>query len=124
MLSDPCWSPAVERQAKDGSHRIGQTKPVFVNKLVAEGAVKAAIGARQAKTWVLADARFEGPATDCSPSPRANSPPRDVRAPLAERGRWDTTTGSRASGRPPVSRPDRLGGGRRAAGSGGDRAGA
>lgn len=37
---DPWWNPAVERQATDRAHRIGQTKAVFVFKLVAEGTVE------------------------------------------------------------------------------------
>ena len=28
---DPWWNPAVEHQATDRTHRIGQTKPVFVS---------------------------------------------------------------------------------------------
>ena len=31
---DPWWNPAVEDQATDRAHRIGQDKPVFVHKLV------------------------------------------------------------------------------------------
>ncbi|AMO55841.1 DEAD/DEAH box helicase [Endozoicomonas montiporae] len=37
---DPWWNPAVEDQASDRSHRIGQDKPVFVYKLVTEGTVE------------------------------------------------------------------------------------
>ncbi len=37
---DPWWNPAVEDQATDRAHRIGQTQPVFVYKLVAEGTVE------------------------------------------------------------------------------------
>jgi len=61
ILYDPWWNPAVERQAMDRAHRIGQTKPVFVHKLVVEGAVEAAIAELQAKKQALADALFEGP---------------------------------------------------------------
>jgi SNF2 family DNA or RNA helicase len=37
---DPWWNPAVEDQASDRAHRIGQTKPVFVYKLIAADTVE------------------------------------------------------------------------------------
>ena len=37
---DPWWNPAVEQQATDRTHRIGQDKPVFVTKLVARDTVE------------------------------------------------------------------------------------
>uniref|UniRef100_E6Q6S3 Putative Superfamily II DNA/RNA helicase, SNF2 family n=1 Tax=mine drainage metagenome TaxID=410659 RepID=E6Q6S3_9ZZZZ len=37
---DPWWNPAVERQATDRAHRIGQSRHVFVYKLIAEGTVE------------------------------------------------------------------------------------
>ena len=37
---DPWWNPAVEDQASDRAHRIGQNKPVFIYKLVTEGTVE------------------------------------------------------------------------------------
>ncbi|HMQ31124.1 MAG TPA: DEAD/DEAH box helicase [Chloroflexaceae bacterium] len=37
---DPWWNPAVEAQATDRAHRIGQTKPVFVYKLIARDTVE------------------------------------------------------------------------------------
>lgn len=37
---DPWWNPAVEDQATDRSHRIGQTKPVIVYRIVANGTVE------------------------------------------------------------------------------------
>ncbi len=60
LLYDPWWNPAVERQAMDRAHRIGQDKPVFVHKLIAEGTVEAAIQNMQARKQALADALFEG----------------------------------------------------------------
>jgi superfamily II DNA or RNA helicase len=62
ILYDPWWNPAVERQAMDRAHRIGQGRSVFVFRLVAEGAVEQAISSLQAKKQALADALFEGPA--------------------------------------------------------------
>lgn len=37
---DPWWNPAVEMQATDRAHRIGQDKPVFVFKLIARDSVE------------------------------------------------------------------------------------
>ncbi len=37
---DPWWNPAVEQQATDRTHRIGQDKPVFVYKLIARDTVE------------------------------------------------------------------------------------
>lgn len=37
---DPWWNPAIEAQATDRAHRIGQDKPVFVYKLIAERTVE------------------------------------------------------------------------------------
>ena len=59
ILYDPWWNPAVERQAMDRAHRIGQDKPVFVHRLIAEGSVEATIRKMQAKKQALADALFE-----------------------------------------------------------------
>jgi len=39
ILHDPDWNPSLDAQAVDRCHRIGQTKPVTVYKLVAEGTV-------------------------------------------------------------------------------------
>ena len=59
LLYDPWWNPAVERQAMDRAHRIGQKKPVFVHKLIAEGTVEAAIQTMQGAKQALADALFD-----------------------------------------------------------------
>jgi SNF2 family DNA or RNA helicase len=37
---DPWWNPAVEDQATDRAHRIGQDKPVFVYRLVTAGTIE------------------------------------------------------------------------------------
>jgi superfamily II DNA or RNA helicase len=52
---DPWWNPATETQATDRAHRIGQTKPVFVYKLVAAGSIEEKILALQAKKAALAE---------------------------------------------------------------------
>jgi len=40
FLMDPWWNPAVEDQAADRAHRIGQTRPVMVHRLVARETVE------------------------------------------------------------------------------------
>ncbi|HJX18447.1 MAG TPA: DEAD/DEAH box helicase [Acidiferrobacterales bacterium] len=55
---DPWWNPAVERQATDRAHRIGQDKAVFVYKLITQGTVEEKIAAMQARKQALADGVF------------------------------------------------------------------
>ena len=55
---DPWWNPAVEDQATDRSHRIGQDKPVFVYKLIAKGTVEETIQTLQQKKKKLIDSLF------------------------------------------------------------------
>ncbi|MGH8140263.1 MAG: SNF2-related protein [Steroidobacteraceae bacterium] len=52
---DPWWNPAVEAQATDRAHRIGQDKPVFVYKLIAQGTVEEKIMQLQAAKYALAN---------------------------------------------------------------------
>ena len=59
ILYDPWWNPAVERQAMDRAHRIGQDKAVFVFKLVTAGTVEEAILTLQARKQALADGLFD-----------------------------------------------------------------
>jgi SNF2 family DNA or RNA helicase len=59
ILYDPWWNPAVERQAMDRTHRIGQSRPVFVHRLVAAGTVEEKILAMQVRKQALADALFD-----------------------------------------------------------------
>lgn len=50
---DPWWNSAAEKQASDRAHRIGQDKPVFVYKLIAENTVEEKISQLQAKKVAL-----------------------------------------------------------------------
>ena len=52
---DPWWNPAVERQATDRAHRIGQDQPVFVYKLVVEGSIEERMLALQDRKSALAE---------------------------------------------------------------------
>jgi superfamily II DNA or RNA helicase len=56
FLCDPWWNPAVEAQAADRTHRIGQTRPVFVYRLVAADTVEERILALQDSKRALMDA--------------------------------------------------------------------
>ncbi len=51
---DPWWNPAVEDQASDRAHRIGQTKSVFVYKLIAADTVEERIVDLQERKAALA----------------------------------------------------------------------
>jgi non-specific serine/threonine protein kinase len=52
---DPWWNPAVEMQATDRTHRIGQDKPVFVYKLIVRNSVEEKILQLQEKKKNLVD---------------------------------------------------------------------
>jgi len=55
FLLDPWWNPAVEDQAADRTHRIGQDRPVIVYRLVANDTVEERILALQQRKRGLAD---------------------------------------------------------------------
>jgi superfamily II DNA or RNA helicase len=57
---DPWWNPAVENQATDRAHRIGQDKPVFVYKLIVAGSVEEKITAMQKNKAALAASLLDG----------------------------------------------------------------
>jgi superfamily II DNA or RNA helicase len=56
FLLDPWWNPAVEAQAIDRAHRIGQTRPVFAFRLIARDTVEEKVLELQATKRRLADA--------------------------------------------------------------------
>jgi superfamily II DNA or RNA helicase len=60
FLLDPWWNPAVEAQAADRAHRIGQERPVFIYRLVAMETVEERILALQEKKRALAQAALDG----------------------------------------------------------------
>lgn len=60
VFLDPWWNPAVEAQAMDRAHRIGQTRSVFVHRLVARGTVEERILALQERKAELAASILEG----------------------------------------------------------------
>nr|WP_202530076.1 SNF2-related protein [Streptomyces sp. SID8358] len=57
---DRWWNPAVEAQATDRAYRIGQTQPVQVHRLIAEGTIEDRIAGMLARKQGLADAVLGG----------------------------------------------------------------
>ncbi len=56
---DPWWNPAAQNQATDRAYRIGQTRPVFVYKLIIAGSVEERMIALQQRKQSLADALLQ-----------------------------------------------------------------
>jgi len=56
---DPWWNPAVENQATDRAHRIGQNKKVFVYKLIVENTIEQKIIELQQKKKALQDGIYD-----------------------------------------------------------------
>ena len=57
---DPWWNPASEDQASDRAHRIGQTRPVTVYRLVTKGTIEEQIVELHRSKRALADRLLEG----------------------------------------------------------------
>ncbi len=55
IFCDHDWNPANDNQAQDRAHRIGQTKPVTIYKLISKGTIEEKIIQRQALKQTLAD---------------------------------------------------------------------
>lgn len=56
FILDPWWNPAVEQQAIDRTHRIGQTRNVFIYKFITKDTVEEKILALQNRKKTIADA--------------------------------------------------------------------
>ena len=61
--TDPWWNPAAEEQATSRAHRMGQTEPVTVYRLVSRGTIEEAVLAMHASKRELASAVLEGKAS-------------------------------------------------------------
>ena len=61
---DPWWNPAVENQATDRAHRIGQNKPVFVYKYIIENSIEEKIQKIQQNKAALAKALLSEEVSD------------------------------------------------------------
>ncbi|MGZ5052761.1 MAG: DEAD/DEAH box helicase [Methylobacter sp.] len=64
IIYDPWWNPAIESQAADRAHRIGQDKPVFIYKLITENTVEEKILLMQEKKRALAESIYKGGAPE------------------------------------------------------------
>jgi SNF2 family DNA or RNA helicase len=73
FLLDPWWNPAVEAQAVDRVHRIGQTNTVFVYRMVTAGTIEERIQALQASKKDLFDKLIGGLGGDFDLSQHFNS---------------------------------------------------
>jgi SNF2 family DNA or RNA helicase len=60
FLIDPWWNPAVEDQAADRAHRIGQERPVMIYRLVASETVEERILDLQVRKRALAEVAVGG----------------------------------------------------------------
>ena len=60
FLLDPWWNPAVEAQAIDRAHRVGQTRTVFAYRMICRDTVEEKIAELQKKKRDLADAILDG----------------------------------------------------------------
>jgi SNF2 family DNA or RNA helicase len=65
---DPWWNPAAEAQASDRAHRIGQTRPVSIYRLLTRNTVEEKVVKMQADKRGLARAIDESGAADAGPS--------------------------------------------------------
>ncbi|MGH8159300.1 MAG: DEAD/DEAH box helicase [Rhodanobacter sp.] len=57
---DPWWNPAAENQATDRAHRIGQTKPITVYRLICAGTIEEKMEVLKKKKADLADSILQG----------------------------------------------------------------
>lgn len=60
IITDPWWNPAAEDQAADRAHRIGQERPVLIQRLVSLATVEERILALQDKKRAMAEAALAG----------------------------------------------------------------
>lgn len=84
ILADPWWNPAVENQAVDRTHRIGQTRPVHVYRMVSKGTIEEKVLAlqdakRELISGVLGVGDEDGAAGSVPAGPRGRLSADDVR---------------------------------------------
>jgi len=57
---DPWWNPAVEDQASDRAHRMGQQRPVTIYRMITRGTIEERISQLHTQKRNLADSLLEG----------------------------------------------------------------
>jgi SNF2 family DNA or RNA helicase len=67
FVLDPWWNPAVEAQAVDRAHRIGQTKPVMVYRLVSTGTIEEKVMELKARKAALFSQVIDGDGSSATP---------------------------------------------------------
>ncbi|MFF8833252.1 SNF2-related protein [Streptomyces sp. NPDC015131] len=97
---DRWWNPAVEAQATDRAYRIGQTRPVQVHRLIAEGTVEDRIADMLARKKELADSVL-GSGEDGGPGALTELTDAELAELVSLRGapEGQGVTGGRGSGR-------------------------
>jgi len=96
IFSDPWWSPAVEAQAADRCHRIGQHRPVDVVRLVVRGSIEEKIRLLQEQKLGIMEGIY-----------KSKEELRSERVDMVMqifRGPWQRPSGDAASERPPKRR--------------------
>lgn len=87
LLLDPWWNPAVEAQAIDRAHRIGQTRSVHAIRMVSAGTIEERVLALQERKRSLADAILaQDGAAESSAGPLASLTREDLEFLLAKPG--------------------------------------
>ena len=103
FLLDPWWNPSVEEQAIDRVHRIGQTRTVFVYRMVTHGTIEERITALKAEKKQLFRRIIEGVGGDVDLGEHFRSlrqlielaaEPAESAEPLESAGSVDTPTGT------------------------------
>jgi SNF2 family DNA or RNA helicase len=65
IILDPWWNPAVENQAADRAHRIGQSRPVTIYRLIARDTVEERVLALHKEKRDLAADMLDGTGSSC-----------------------------------------------------------
>jgi superfamily II DNA or RNA helicase len=93
---DPWWNPAVENQATDRAHRIGQDKAVFVFKLIASGTIEERMLELQDRKRAIADGVYGD--ENAMPTQLTAADLESLFTPLVATGKEESAGANRGSG--------------------------